>query len=146
MAITSAEANAIRMLTLDEARTRKLTAEAELAEIELAKAKGDLVPTEMVIKAWIDVLSAMKAKLLAIPSKAAPVLAAEDNPGEVQKLLDSELEEALNELSNYQPTIDATTTGSIGEPADQSDVEFEAPAETQRKRVGRPRKKAGQPK
>ena len=40
MAITSAEANAIRMLTLDEARTRKLTAEAELAEIELAKAKG----------------------------------------------------------------------------------------------------------
>lgn len=146
MAITSAEANAIRMLTLDEARTRKLTAEAELAEIELAKAKGDLVPTEMVIKAWIDVLSAMKAKLLAIPSKAAPVLAAEDNPGEVQKLLDSELEEALNELSNYQPTIDATTTGSTGEPADQGDVEPEAPAETQRKRVGRPRKKAGQPK
>lgn len=142
MAITSAEANAIRMLTLDEARTRKLSAEAELAEIELAKAKGDLVPAALVIAAWEEVLRAMKAKLLAIPSKAAPVLAAEDNPGEVQKLLDTEIEEALNELSNYQPTVDATSTGSSGEPVEQGDEQPEAAAKTNRKRVGRPRKKA----
>lgn len=142
MAITSAEANVIRMLTLDEARTRKLSAEAELAEIELAKAKGDLVPAALVITAWEEVLRAMKAKLLAIPSKAAPVLAAEDNPGEVQKLLDTEIEEALNELSNYQPTVDATSTGSTGESVEQGDEQPEAPAKANGKRVGRPRKKA----
>lgn len=141
MAITSAEANVIRMLTLDEARTRKLSAEAELAEIELAKAKGDLVPAALVITAWEEVLRAMKAKLLAIPSKAAPVLAAEDNPGEVQKLLDIEIEEALNELSNYQPTVDATSTGSSGESVEQGDEQPEATAKTNSKRVGRPRKK-----
>ena len=142
MAITSAEANVIRMLTLDEARTRKLAAEAELAEIELAKAKGDLVPAALVITAWEEVLRAMKAKLLAIPSKAAPVLAAEDNPGEVQKLLDTEIEEALNELSNYQPTVDATSTGSTGESVEQGDEQPETTAKANGKRVGRPRKKA----
>lgn len=141
MAITSAEANVIRMLTLDEARTRKLSAEAELAEIELAKAKGDLVPAALVITAWEEVLRAMKAKLLAIPSKAAPVLAAEDNPGEVQKLLDIEIEEALNELSNYQPTVDATSTGSSGESVEQGDEQSETTAKANSKRVGRPRKK-----
>ncbi len=80
MPMSPAEANVIRMLTLDEARTRKLSAEAELAELELAKVRGDLVRTEDVIKAWEDVLRAMKAKLLGIPSKSAPILAAENNP------------------------------------------------------------------
>lgn len=143
MPMSPAEANVIRMLTLDEARTRKLSAEAELAELELAKVRGDLVRTEDVIKAWEDVLRAMKAKLLGIPSKSAPILAAEDNAGEILKILDLEIEEALNELSNYQPSLDPTSTGSVNESFDDGDEVPEAATKTNSKRVGRPRKKVG---
>ena len=47
----------------------KVNAEAEIAELELAKVRGELVIAEDVVKAWDDVLSALKGKLLSIPTK-----------------------------------------------------------------------------
>lgn len=65
--------------TYDEARTRKINAEAEISELELDKIKGSLVLAEDVTKAWMDVLGAVKGKLLSIPTKAAPIVAAESD-------------------------------------------------------------------
>ena len=48
------------------ARARKMTADAELAELELLKAKRELVSAEDVKAAWGDVLSAMKAKMMLV--------------------------------------------------------------------------------
>jgi phage terminase Nu1 subunit (DNA packaging protein) len=61
----------------DEARTRKVNAEAEIAELELARVHGTLVLAADVVQAWEDVLGALKGKLLSIPTKAAPVVSAE---------------------------------------------------------------------
>jgi hypothetical protein len=95
----------------DEARTRKVNAEAEIAELNLAQIHGTLVVATDVVKAWDDVLGAMKTKLLSIPSKGAPVLSTETEATVCKSILEDLVNEALEELSNYNPTIDATNAG-----------------------------------
>lgn len=127
----------------EEARARKVTAEAEIAELELAKVKGELVVADDVIKAWSDTLMGMKAKIMAIPSKAAPIMAAEDTAGGCQKILEELVREALEELSNYDPKINAGNTKGSEESPEEGAGGSEATATPKRKRVGRPRKTAG---
>ena len=126
----------------DEARTRKVNAEAEIAELELAKVRGALVVADDVVKAWDDVLSALKGKLLSIPTKAAPVVSAESEAGSCQKILEDLVNEALEELSNYEPRIDPTTAAP-SKPPEEADSGTQAAAAPKRKRVGRPKKTAG---
>lgn len=122
----------------DEARTRKVNAEAEIAELELKKIHGDLVVAEDVIAAWNDVLAAMKAKLMSIPTKGAPILSAETNTGVCKSVLEDLIIEALEELSNYDPKIDPTTASV--EPPEESNGDAQAATKAKRKPVGRPRK------
>jgi phage terminase Nu1 subunit (DNA packaging protein) len=126
----------------DVARTRKILAEAEMAELELAKIHGQLVQTEEVCKAWEEVLRNMKAKLLGMPSKVAPTILGETSVAAIKVLLDNAVEECLNELANYQPTLDAAKTlgGSTKDSGD--DLLSEASSEVKRRPVGRPRKTA----
>lgn len=124
----------------DEARTRKVNAEAEIAELELAKIQGSLVVAEDVVKAWEDVLGAVKAKMFAVPTKGAPVVAAESEAGKCQAILEDLIREALEELSNYDPKVSATTASV--EPSEEGDGGAEAATPAKRKRVGRPRKTA----
>lgn len=125
----------------DEARTRKVNAEAEIAELELKKIHGELVIADDVVSAWTDVLGSVKARLLSIPTKAAPVVAAESNAGMCQNILEDLITEALEELSRYDPTISPTeATASQIEASDAGD---DPAPKTKRKRVGRPRKAAG---
>ena len=127
----------------DEARTRKVNAEAEIAELELAKLKGVLVVAEDVTSAWEDVLGAFKGKLLSIPSKAAPVVASELEAGGCQKVLEDLINEALTELSNYDPKVDPTTATVSIETLEEGGANAKAAGKTKRKPVGRPKKTAG---
>ena len=121
----------------DEARTRKVNAEAEIAELELAKIRGTLCMTNDVVAAWESVLHACKAKFLALPTKVAPILATETDVVVAKDYLESAIREALTELSNYQPSIDPVRTGSVA----QEDVPAEtAVVEQPKRKVGRPKK------
>lgn len=145
-ALSPAEFNAIRTLTLDEAKGRKMTAEAEMAELELARIRGELVKTDDVVRAWDDVLRAMRAKLLAIPTKLASAVSHESDPNLCKSIMDKEIEDALHELANYQPSVDATKPSSASQQVEDSDGLIEATAQAHRKRMGRPRKASGQSK
>ena len=125
----------------DEARTRKVNAEAEIAELELKKIHAELFNAEDVVAAWTDVLGSVKSRLLSIPTKAAPVVAAESNAGVCQSIVEDLITEALDELSRYDPTI-SPTEATAGE-TETSDEGDDPPAKTKRKRMGRPRKAAG---
>lgn len=127
----------------DEARTRKVNAEAEIAELELARVHGTLVLAEDVVKAWEDVLGALKGKLCSIPTKAAPVVSAESDAAVCQTIIEDLLNESLEELSNYEPSIDPASTSGSSQSSEQSDSESEAATKVKRKRVGRPKKAAG---
>lgn len=125
----------------DEARTRKVNAEAEIAELELAQVHGKLVVAEDVISAWTDVLGAVKARLMSVASKAAPVVSSETNPGMCQQIIEDLVREALEELSGYDPQISATT--ATVERPEEGDGGAEAAPKAKRRRVGRPKKTAG---
>lgn len=124
----------------DEARTRKVNAEAEIAELQLAKARGELALVEDVIAAWVDVLSATKAKVMSIPTKTATILATENDPKIIKTELEDHIREALAELSNYDPLSDAgSTKQSVGE-IEGGDDDAKTTTKAKRKRVGRPKK------
>lgn len=124
----------------DEARTRKVNAEAEIAELQLAKARGELALVDDVITAWVDVLTATKAKLIAIPTKTATILASENDPTIIKKELEEQIREALFELSNYDPLSDAGSTRQSVKKIERSDDDTETSTKVKRQRVGRPKK------
>ena len=124
----------------DEARTRKINAEAEIAEMELAKVRNQLVIVEDVVKAWTDTLANLKAKLTNIPSKAAPIVASESDAGVIQAMLADLMNEALEELSNYDPKISASRTSKSKVSSEGSDESATAAKAPKRKSVGRPSK------
>ena len=124
--------------TYDEARTRKVNAEAEIAELELAKVRGELVVVDDVIKAWESVLMAVKAKMMSVPTKAAPVVASEGEAGKCQAVIEDLVREALEELESYDPKVNPTAANV--ESSEDGAEGDEAAAAPKRQRMGRPRK------
>ena len=122
------------------ARARKMEADAQMAELELLQAKRKLVASDDVAGAWVEVLAAMKAKLLALPSICAPICATETNLPTIQSILENQIREALDELSSYQPHEHAGRTVVTDGGDSGSDANAETAAKVKRGAVGRPRK------
>jgi len=119
----------------DEARTRKMNADAEIAELELAKVRGELVETQKVIDAWVEVLSAMRAKMLSLPSVLAPVVANDEDVASCQDIIEKQVYEALEELASYEPQGQDNKKNNK-----RSNEQSEATAQNDGVRLGRPRK------
>lgn len=119
----------------DEARTRKINAEAEIAELELQRIKATMCFTADVVRAWETVLHACRAKLLAVPTKMAPVLASTSDAGVVKDRLEDAIREALSELANYNPSVDPVSTGAVA-----VDPDGEPSTAPMKRKAGRPRK------
>jgi phage terminase Nu1 subunit (DNA packaging protein) len=83
----------------DEARRRRETAEANIAEMKQAEMQGLLIRADAVRSVWAAKLTGARDALLQIPSRLAPVLAAETDLVKVTALLEAELRQALTELS-----------------------------------------------
>lgn len=109
-----------------------MNADAEIAELELARIRQTLCKTDDVVKAWESVLHACRSKFMAVPSKMAPVLANITDTAVIKDHLESAVREALEELANYQATIDPVATGSSVRDGDDT--------EKPKRKVGRPRK------
>ena len=124
----------------DEARTRKVNAEAEIAELELAKVRAQLVIADDVVKAWTDVLGMLKSKLTNIPSKAAPIVASETDAGQIEAMLTDLMNEALEELAAYDPKVSTTRISKPSESSEGGDASSQATPKTKRGKVGRPKK------
>ena len=82
-----------------EARTRREIAEANLAEMREAELEGKLIRVEVIRAAWAKRVASTRDALLQIPSRMAPMLAAQSDVDQVARLLEEELRQALAELS-----------------------------------------------
>lgn len=89
----------VGVVSIDVARQRKTAAEAELAEIELAKARADVASIEDVAKRWDAILSGVRARMLALPTKVAPMVTHENDQGIVKECIENAIHTALGELS-----------------------------------------------
>ena len=70
-----------------------------MAELELQKERLEVVNIAETEKAWSDVLLNVRAKLLAMPTTTAALLAVETDQKIVKELLTKSVEQPLSELS-----------------------------------------------
>jgi phage terminase Nu1 subunit (DNA packaging protein) len=75
----------------------------EIAELRLAAMKGNMHRAEDVERVMNDMLASFRSKILALPSKLAPILIARDDISQIQLLIKKEVFEVLEELSVYDP-------------------------------------------
>ena len=83
----------------DTARTRLRISEANLSEMREAEERGTLIRVDAVKAALSVAMATTRETLLQIPSRLAPLLAADTDPASVQDLLHSEIHHALETLS-----------------------------------------------
>lgn len=125
----------------DEAKARKMSADAILAEIEVAKARGEVVSLSVVEKVAADEYAALRAKLLSLPDKMAPLCETTPGVDGKRELLRRCVVEALEELSADDAGDAAAVgyTGGAGEgdPSPDEDEVSPPAAYVDRQRVGR---------
>jgi len=82
----------------EKARLDKLR--ADKVEMEIAITKGEHIPAETATEAWSKIIQAMRSRILAMPTKAAPLLVGTKSAGEAQDILQRLTNEVLRELSS----------------------------------------------
>lgn len=107
-------------------KARLVKHQADRAELEVKELSGDLLRASEVNQTWYQMVTHCKTRLLSIPSKAAPIVAAESNAGAVQEILEDLVREALEELSDY-------ANSERSETIDARDDSMEATTKTKRK-------------
>lgn len=101
-----------------KAEARRALAEAEIAEAKSGQIKGELVPVSETADRLERAFVAVRARLLAIPPKLAPLLSPE-NPAKARTLLDAAVLEALAELEQ--------TDGFDDEPGGEEEAQEDNP-------------------
>ena len=78
-----------------EARAKKESFEADLAEMKANKEAGNLLERDGVVKAVANAAASLRMSLELLPSKLASLLAAERDPGRCRQLLAEQVDQAL---------------------------------------------------
>lgn len=86
-------------MDIDEAKRRKIAAEAAMAELDLSVRKGELVEISEIEKAVGDNYASARAKLLNVTARLVGELSDDQ-----RDLVDNEIRAALLELSDYDET------------------------------------------
>lgn len=81
-------------------KTRLTRAQADAAELRLAEERAALIRVPLVVKAWHSYVLACRAKLLALPTRLAPLVAAEADTDACREILEREVAAALTELAH----------------------------------------------
>ena len=76
-------------------------AKRRLTELKVQKAERKLHAQEDVEYLWNSAAVSVKSRLTAIPTKIAPSLVGIEDRKEIQAILKREVDDALNELANY---------------------------------------------
>ena len=99
----------------EDARLKKW--KADLAELEFNERAGKLVEVEVVEKELDKVFTAIRRRVLSMPTKLTPVIQAEATGVGIRNVLEAEATEILQELSSYDPEsgkTDARPSGANG--------------------------------
>ena len=86
-------------------RARLVRAKRENEELELSLRKREVHRSEDIEKVMSDMLIRFKSRLMAIPAKLSPILSKKTDQTEIFKLIKSAVDEALDELSDYDKTF-----------------------------------------
>ena len=85
----------------EQLKRRRMIAETERAELELAKARGEVAPIEQIERASAKVFSEIKVRMLQLPSRLAPQLVgATSNQRNIRRIVKREVEDVLESMSS----------------------------------------------
>lgn len=90
-------------LDIVKERARLTYHQANIAELDEDVRRGELIPAEVVELVWSDMIASFRAKILSIPTKAAHQFVNLTSISEIQDALKEHHNEALLELSEYEP-------------------------------------------
>ena len=82
----------------EELRRRKLAAETTIAEIEAAKARGEVAELRAVEREWSSAYAAFRTRMLQIPARVATSLVGETDERAIKSVLADEIEESLRTM------------------------------------------------
>ena len=82
-------------------RTRVYRARAEILEAQSQAMRGELHEAGCIMEVMGDALANFRAKMLAIPTRLAPILADESDPNRCAEIIRDAVYEALSECSKY---------------------------------------------
>lgn len=108
---------------MEEAKRRKVAAEAALVELELMKEQGLVVEIDKVSQTLSEELANFRAKMLALPTKVVSEIFAAKTKDEIREILQTSIYEALDEVSatsaaEADAAIDQGDTSDDGEVAE----------------------------
>lgn len=83
-------------------RAKLVKAKRESEEIDLQLKKGIVHKSEDIEQVMTDMLIRFKTRLMAIPAKMSPILSKKKDQTEIFKILKGGIDEALEELSDFQ--------------------------------------------
>ncbi|MCC7132489.1 MAG: terminase small subunit [Gemmatimonadales bacterium] len=83
----------------DDAERRKATADAQLAELRLARETGQVVPIDEATKAVEDMLGQLRAQLLTLPARWAPRMVGLKTLQEATLTIEGAVHEAMTALA-----------------------------------------------
>lgn len=96
-----AESQGVRSVSADELKRRKLEAETEMVELDLAKAKELVAPIEQIERALSKAFGEVRANLRnVVPGRAARRLVGETNQTKIKAVLLEEIDQALEALAD----------------------------------------------
>jgi len=90
-------------IDLEEERAIHERVKRHISELKLQTMKGELHKSEDVERVMMDMLASVRAKLLSMPTKLAPILVSRNDIDFVRNTINREVMEALNELKDYNP-------------------------------------------
>lgn len=90
-------------LDLEEEKAIHERVKRHISELKLQVMKGELHRSGDVERVMTDMLVSIRARLLAMPTKLAPLLVARNDVGYIRTAINREVLEALNELKDYSP-------------------------------------------
>ncbi|MCM1187643.1 MAG: terminase small subunit [Lachnospira sp.] len=90
-------------IDLEEERAIHERVKRHISELKLQTMKGELHKSEDVERVMMDMLASVRAKLLSMPTKLAPILVSRSDIDFVRNTINREVMEALNELKGYNP-------------------------------------------
>ncbi|PCJ13811.1 MAG: hypothetical protein COB04_16115 [Gammaproteobacteria bacterium] len=85
--------------SLEGAKLRKASADASIAELELAIKNESVIPMDVAIDQVASEYAIVRAAVMSLPSRMAPLVAALDDVGKVRTELEKQVTEILAELS-----------------------------------------------
>lgn len=98
----------------------------KISILKLRKLKKELHEANDVEEFLSDMLLNFRNKLLSVPQKAAPLIVSEDDVNIIIDILEREVFQVLEELSEYDPLkIDKDNTSQILDEIDEAEDEYE---------------------